>query len=215
MTDARLRGEWIRSMRFDLLTDKSWRVFSYALMWSAENGTNGFIPERYRKLLHADGYDSEVDAELAAANLWSKARGMDGLKGYQLTDWDGVLGQSTSLQVETYKASARNRQRKYREKERAKLERVTFTEAPVTSDVTRDVMGEMTSDVGKGEEQRHRDTREIHEQETKTETWAVADIPKGKVCRVCQKSIPAASPVEVCGIQDEEHNFARSNASAA
>ena len=106
MTDARLRGEWVSSMKFDNLSDKAWRIFTGALMWSAENGTDGFIPDRYSKRLHPDGSDIQAEWELSEAGLWEKTRDADGNKGMQLVDWDGALGQSLAIQVETYRANA-------------------------------------------------------------------------------------------------------------
>ena len=154
MTDARLRGEWLNSMKFDNLSDPAWRVFTSALMWSAENGTDGFIPGRYHKRLHPDGINNGAEAELIEAKLWVKARGENEVKGYQLIDWDGALGQSTAVQVETYKANGRDRQRKFREKERQKLAKTVGFEDKGTTPVTRDVTGYITDgitrDVGKG-----------------------------------------------------------------
>lgn len=154
MTDARLRGEWLNSMKFDNLSDPAWRVFTSALMWSAENGTDGFIPGRYQNRLHPDGINNGAEAELIEAELWVKARGENEVKGYQLLDWDGALGQSTAVQVETYKANGRDRQRKFREKERQKLAKTVGFEDKGTTPVTRDVTGYITDgitrDVGKG-----------------------------------------------------------------
>lgn len=136
MTDARLRGEWLGNLEFDLLSDRAWRVFTGALMWCAQNGTDGFIPDRYHNRLHPDGANLETrkaEKELTDAGLWEKTRHQPLGKGYQLIDWDGFLGQSTAEQVETYKANARERQRRYRERERSKLEK------RVMSDVTRHV----------------------------------------------------------------------------
>jgi hypothetical protein len=149
MTDARLRGEWLNALGFDDLSDTAWRVFTCAIMWAAENGTNGLIPTRYLKMLHPDGEKEQANVEIVSADLWSRTE-----NGYQLTDWDGALGQSTAQQVETYKANARKRARDYRERERSKQARALGLAAPESSfvggDDTRDVTRDVREYVGKG-----------------------------------------------------------------
>ena len=154
MTDARLRGGWLNTMRFDDLSDTAWRVFTSGLMWSAENGTNGLVPNRYLRMLHPNGEQPEACRELAAAAL-----GVQEATGFVFLDWDGALGQSTDVQVETYKANGRKRARDYRERERQKLAKavgfVVFeakgTPAPVTRDVTRYVRPHVGKGKGEGE----------------------------------------------------------------
>lgn len=151
MTDARLRSEWLGQMKFDDLSDKAWRVFTLGLMWSVEQGTDGFIPKRYLKTLHPDGEDASAFEEIRNAGLW-----LIGELGVQFLDWDGSLGQSTAEQIEAYKSNARKRQRAYRERERQKLTRSTSTPRPLESSITtdsamRDVTRDMTHDVGEGE----------------------------------------------------------------
>lgn len=140
MTDARLRGEWLHALKFNELSGDAWRVFTSALMWSAESGTDGRVPMRYVRLLHPDGDKPDAAAELVTAGIWNRTA-----DGYQLVDWDGALGQSTAAQVETYKAHARKRSRDFRERERVKLAKSVTRDA--TDDVTRDVR----EHVGKGE----------------------------------------------------------------
>jgi hypothetical protein len=224
MTDARLRGEWVSSMKFDALSDKAWRMFTGALMWSAENGTDGFIPDRYSKRLHPDGSDIHAEKELMDAGLWSKTRDADGNKGLQLDDWDGALGQSLALQVETYKANARGRSKRYREKERAKLARVVgFIEGPDTGDATSDVTRDVREHVGKGKGKGKGDvddegsvdeqTGEVSSAPESAPIWEVAQIPGGRSCATCGKSLPHFWPegVDVCSSQDAQHIAARAS----
>ena len=149
MTDARLPGPWLNTMRFDALSDTAWRVLTGAMMWSAENGTNGLVPARYLRMLHPDGEQPAALSELVTAALGVQQDG-----GFRLLDWDGALGQSTALQVETYKANGRKRQRDFRERQRMSLAKaVGFVETPEQADpepVTRYVTDEATRDVGKG-----------------------------------------------------------------
>ena len=234
MTDARLRGEWLNSLRYDDLSDAAWRVFTGALMWSAENGTNGLVPDRYMKMLHPDGTKPEASLELLNGGFWSKSAA-----GYQLTDWDGQLGQSSAEQVETYKANARNRQRSYREKERLKMARVVgFTDssgAPAGSGVTRDITSDVTSDVrthvgkgtGEGKGSGYQGTAVDDEADASTgelppssasPSWPVVSIPNSTppspdVCSVPGCSNPLVSPESkaagLCRRGDAAHSRAR------
>lgn len=145
MTDARLKSEWLNAMRFDALTDAAWRVFTGALMWSVDNGTDGAIPTRYLRMLHPDGAKPEAFAEIEKAGLWVATK-----DGFQLDDWDGALGQSTAAQVAAYKENAMKRARAYRERERAKLTKPKMSQPPVTGDVTRDVREHVGVGKGKG-----------------------------------------------------------------
>jgi hypothetical protein len=176
MTDARLKGSWLGAMRFDGLSDCAWRVFTGALMWSVEQGTDGLIPTRYLRTLHPDGEQPEAYAELLAARLWISCA-----TGYQLLDWAGDLGQSTAQEIEAYKENARNRQRTWRENQRKKLEDKNTravpqlpTKDPAMRDVTRDV----TRDVGNGEGEGEGTDSEAATSET---FWPVVDIPQSWV----------------------------------
>ncbi|WP_148061413.1 hypothetical protein [Frigoribacterium sp. PhB160] len=207
-------------MKFDNLSDKAWRIFTGALMWSAENGTDGFIPDRYSKRLHPDGSDIQAEWELSEAGLWEKTRDADGNKGMQLVDWDGALGQSLAIQVETYRANARGRSRRYREKERAKLAKsVGFTDESVTRDVTGDVTSEVRPHVGEGKG-KGRGTGDVNDEVSLNEEtgevsiqgeplWETVAIPSGKKCRVCLDALAADFPGDVCFRQDAAHVKAR------
>lgn len=208
MTDSRLRGEWLNSMKFDDLSDSAWRVFTSALMWCNENGTDGFVPTRYLKMLHPDGIKADAHAELVSASLWEQLP-----SGYRLQGWSGALGQSTANEVETYKANARERQQRWRDREREKkAKRVGFTDS--LRDVTRYETGDVTENVGTGE-------GEGEAQDKGTENWFVNEatgevkdedsnpVPAAwgaRTCRVCGTEIPADSPVPWCPKQDDEHN---------
>lgn len=180
MADARLRGEWLGNMKFDMLSDKAWRVFTSALMWSTQNGTDGFIPDRYHKMLHPDGADLHAEQEVTLAGLWEKTRDDAGNKGYQLIDWDGALGQSTAVQVETYKENGRKRARAYREREQKKLAKaVGFSDSPVppvTGDVTRDVREYVGKGKGKGTVTQPSSVDET--EDVNQQTGEVSDVPQ-------------------------------------
>jgi len=225
VTDARLRGEWLNSLQFDGLSDTAWRVFTGALMWSAENGTDGLIPKRYLKMLHPDGEQPAAFEEIVRAKLWT-ARG----DGFQCTDWDGSLGQSSAEQVETYKANARKRSKDYRERERKKLARSAgFSPSPETQapPVTRDVVSDVTRDVrehvgkgeGTGKGSGYSEVQQHEEIETvNPRTGEVVDINSGfdpeqlDYCVVCGRPLggwPVARKFAICTSTDQKHEAAR------
>ena len=70
MTDARLPGRWLMDPAIRALGADHWTVFSWALMWSAEQGTDGRIPRHMLPLLHPNGA-TVADAEaLVRVGLW-------------------------------------------------------------------------------------------------------------------------------------------------
>lgn len=145
MVDARLRDEWLGKVKFDLLPDAAWRVFTGALMWSAKNGTDGDIPSRYLRVLHPDGEKPDAFEQLIAAAVWSRTP-----SGFYMADWSGALGQSPAAVVETQKENARVRQAAYREKMRQSLENSTRRASGAPS-VTRDVRPHVGEGEGEGE----------------------------------------------------------------
>lgn len=151
MTDSRLRGEWLGSLRFDDLTDTAWRVFTAALMWCNENGTDGHVPKRYLRLLHPDGEQQGAFDEIERALLWTSSTTGD----YYFHDWEGELGQNSAATVAAYREGARLRSKTYRDKQRSKLERqnsrVTHDATRGdTSDVTRGVREHVGEGIGEG-----------------------------------------------------------------
>ena len=219
MADSRLLAHWHSNPEFDDLSDTAWRVFTGALMWSNGRGTDGHVPARYVRTLHPDGPQPAACDELEAADLW-RPNG----DGYQLLGWVELLGQSTAEQVEHNKEVNRQKQARYRAEQKKKLSRLpSFSEAD--GDVTSQVTGYVTADVG---EDRDRDragirdlsevafnekTGEIEAEKNSTprevKSWAVAPIPNGKSCRACLAPLAADYPLSVCTKQDEEHAAAR------
>lgn len=114
MTDGRIPGKWMNEPRFIEMSADTWTVFTKAIAWSNEAGTDGFIKWRYLSLFHPDGEQPQAHAELVALGLWTKTA-----SGYQLTDWSkpahqGGLGQATAEQVQQGKARNRRAQAAYR-----------------------------------------------------------------------------------------------------
>lgn len=119
MTDARLPGRWLTDPDFDALSDRLWRVHSSALMWSAEQGTDGLIPRRTLRLLHPEGARAADADSLVERGVWETEG-----DGYRVSEWDRT--QSLAADVERKRELDRERKRRQRAKD------------PVTRDGMRD-----------------------------------------------------------------------------
>lgn len=176
MTDARLPGKWVTDPRMDELSDRAWRTFTGALMWSNEAGTDGLVPQKSLRFLHPLGVDSDTLIELVEAGLMEPADG----GAVRVCDWVGV-GQELAEVVEERKAQARERQRKFREDQKRKqLKR--GSPKPVLSDEGRDVTRDVGPDVGQ-EQDRDRtgpDGDEEEREEPRVLEWTTAPIGEGR-----------------------------------
>jgi len=116
VTDARLPGRFLTDYRLNELSDSSWRLLTCSLMWSNEQGTDGFIPYSALRLLGANR-DSSTVGELIDSGVWS-----DSTDGYFFVgDWESFWGQSLAVDVESRRASNRQRQKMWREKVNSEL----------------------------------------------------------------------------------------------
>lgn len=111
MTDARLPGRWLMDPTIRTLGADRWTVFSWALMWSAEQGTDGLIPRHMLPLLHPDGATAEDAEALVNVGLWD-AEG----DGYRVRDW--ARTQSLAADVEHQRERNRRKQQAHRERAR-------------------------------------------------------------------------------------------------
>ena len=132
MTDARLPDSWLLNPALDKLSHESWRLFTRALMYCNQQGTDGEIETLYMKYVWPWGDPSEHVLELVGMG-WLVATE----KGFVIPDWE-ARGQSPASQVLANREKARLRQQKSRESKK------TAQSQPVTSDVTRDVGQERT-----------------------------------------------------------------------
>jgi hypothetical protein len=142
VTDGRIPGMWVNQPRFIEMDVDTWCIFTKAIAWSNEAGTDGHIKRRYLQLLHPDGERPHSYSVLADMGLWTPVA-----DGYQFVNWskkatEEGLGQATAEQVEANKKSARERSQ--RSRDRAKQGKA---QTPATGDVTRDV----PRDVGQGQ----------------------------------------------------------------
>lgn len=111
MTDARLPGRWLMDPTIRTLSPDLWTVFSWALMWSAEQGTDGMIPRAILALMHPHGATPEHADALVRAGLW-EAEG----DGYRVREWS--RSQSLAADVEHQRERNRRKQQAYRERAR-------------------------------------------------------------------------------------------------
>jgi hypothetical protein len=136
VTDARLPGHWLNDWTLDGLSDRAWRTYAASLMWSAEQGTDGVLPEHAMRWLHPLGVDDETRSELVAAGRWEPLP-----RGFRvLPEWS--THQSLAADVEWQRE--RNRR-----KNKAARDRARTTQLP----------GHVTGHAG-GEERQGEDRQE-------------------------------------------------------
>lgn len=140
MTDGRIPGKWINEPRFVEMSVDAWCIFTKAIAWSNEAGTDGLVKRRYLGLLHPQGEMPAANHEIAALGLWLPIS-----DGFQFIDWNkpayqGGLGQELAINVQKGKEAARERQQKFRERKKA------MDATPATGDVTRDVRRDVGQD---------------------------------------------------------------------
>lgn len=114
MTDARLPGRWLTDPNLEALSDRLWRVHTGALMWSAEQGTDGLIPRRTLRLLHPDAATSADASTLVSAGLWA----VEG-DAFRVLDWEN----SQSLDADVKRRRELDRERKRRQRSKANVTR--------------------------------------------------------------------------------------------
>lgn len=111
MTDARLPGRWLTDPDLEALSDRAWRIHTGALMWSAEQGTDGRILRRTMRLLHPEGGTAEDARPLIDAGLW-EAQGED----FQILNWSPT--QTLAATIERARDNNRRNQANWRERQR-------------------------------------------------------------------------------------------------
>lgn len=137
MTDSRLPGPWLTDPVMDGLSDRAWRTFTGALMWSNQAGTDGALPKRAMRFLHPEGIDPAAVKELMTAGLLEA----DG-DGYRVPNWI-ENGQELASVINWRKDQARKRQQDWRNKKKPKP-----SDGDGDSDATRDATRDGDRDVG-------------------------------------------------------------------
>ena len=121
MTDARLPGRWLTDPNLEALSDRLWRVHTGALMWSAEQGTDGLIPRRTLRLLHPDVATTSDALTLVGEGLWA-IEGDD----FRVLDWE----QSQSLDADVKRRRELDRERKRRQRTKVDVPRDGMPDVP-------------------------------------------------------------------------------------
>lgn len=144
MTDTRLPDKWLTDVRYLDLSDGAWRLFTSALMWCNQQGTDGIVPQSALGILRPGGDLGSAVEELVEKQHWEKLS-----SGFRFKQqWDKQLGQSTSAEVNSKREANRERQRRMRERNEAAenaskhspngdLRDVKTSESAVARDVTR------------------------------------------------------------------------------
>jgi hypothetical protein len=83
MTDTRLPDRWLTDRRIQRLTDRAYRAFFNALMWSVANRTDGIIEPEDLALI--PGFTPCVEDELVAAGVWIERN-----EGWLIADFGGT-----------------------------------------------------------------------------------------------------------------------------
>ena len=148
MTDSRLPDRWLMNPIMRELSDTDWRVFTWGLMQSNSQQTDGFIPSSALVLLHPDGRKLDSYERLCAVGLWVQVP-----NGYQTIDWGDT--QSLSSELLRKRINNRKRQQDKRDRDAAKAHNGVND---VTRDITHDVQGKERQGEERQGEERQGDT---------------------------------------------------------
>ncbi|PPH95691.1 hypothetical protein C5C56_16100 [Rathayibacter sp. AY1D1] len=109
MPDARLPSRWQTDPDRVGLSDAAWRIYSWALMWSAEQWTDGRVPTAAVRMFPVDEGRSRaaVIDELVEAKLWRVTK-----VGWQILRWEAT--QTTANEHETRRQQWRDSKRRKR-----------------------------------------------------------------------------------------------------
>ena len=127
MTDTRLPDKWLLNPALDKLSHGAWRLFTRALMFCNQQGTDGEIERLYMHHVYPWGDYSDFVKELVRIG-WMEITD----DAFVIPGWE-EKGQSSAAQVEHWRAQSRERQQRSRDKKKSS------TAAQATGDVTRDV----------------------------------------------------------------------------
>ena len=104
-------------------------LWTIAGSWSAKHLTNGFIPRQVLVTLTSDPNRARLAKRLVSVGLWEQV----GEDGWQFHEWNDDGRNPTPAQVKAAKAANRDRQARFRERQRNAV-----SNASVTPSVTRE-----------------------------------------------------------------------------
>jgi len=204
MTDTRLPDRWLTDPVMDGLSDRAWRTFTGALMFSNGAGTDGAIVRRSLRLLHPDGVDLATTDELVAVGLWERTS-----DGVQVQQWSKT--QSLAAAVERQREQNRQKVRRHRQSKKQAAD----DDGADTGDVTGYETGELAGQDRTGQDrQGQRDHTETAQWKAAPIPTAVGDLPEPPIwrnCSICDRALPTSTPadVDICTKQDADHFRAR------
>ena len=132
MTDSRLPDSWLLNPTLDSFSDGAWRLFTRALMFCNQQGTDGDIKSLYMRHIWPWDEPEPYVSELVHSGWLEQTP-----TGFRIPDWEDK-GQSPASQVAEYREKARLRKHKYRSSKKS----------PETGSVPSDGTRDGTRDVG-------------------------------------------------------------------
>jgi hypothetical protein len=172
VTDTRLPDRWLMNPVMRELSDTDWRVYTWGLMQSNNQQTDGFIPASALVLLHPLGQHPDSYERLCERGLWTQVA-----NGYQVNDWEETQTLSADLQ----RRRTNNRTRQQRKRDLDAASKVTDPSFSVPRDVPRDVLGEERlgkARIGKARQGQGSSSTETYDPATGEITgWVTVPIP--------------------------------------
>jgi hypothetical protein len=213
---------YLNDRRILKLTAEEFRAYVMTTIWCVSNRTDGYVLDEDLDVMSWMG--KVKPAVFVQRDLWARTD-----EGWRLLDF---LSMQTSRAEFEKLEDIRKAEREKKRRQRANIKALDgATRTPTWSspgDNPGDVPGLVPEDsrgkAGRDNEVNYdKTTGEVDEQLGQVSLPAASPLAReamtawssSKTCRVCSKVIPAASPIDVCGTQDDEHNFARSNRSSA
>ena len=130
MTDTRIPDRWMQQGRFRRLTDRQFRSYFVALVWTVSERTEGVVrPEDVGLIVD---FDAEAIPVFLESRLWRKVR-----SGWLIVDFDET--QTTRAELDAIDV------RRAADRERKKVERAAAREAKLAASTSAD--GDVHSDV--------------------------------------------------------------------
>lgn len=134
MTDARIPERYLNDRRLNRLSDSDFRSYIMSLVWSVSNRTEGNLFADDLPLIPRFTSGAEVGIE--ESGLWRR-------NGQAWIIDRFEFDQSTNAQLEAAdRTTLHNRERKRKQRARAKKPPVVDVTADVTRDITQDIQGQ-------------------------------------------------------------------------
>jgi len=144
MADARLPDRWLTERRIQKLSDRAFRAFTLALMWSVSSRTDGVIDHSDLDLI--PGFPRGAEEELVKSGLWVEHNG-----GWLIAEFCDTQTSKAELHaLARARASNRERQARYRLKQAEQGLPADNVDNNVTETVTETVIETVTTQARQG-----------------------------------------------------------------